>query len=416
LLVAVLASGSVSSRADVFVLQNGGRIHGTLPGGSGQGDRREQPQQYEITTVQGGRLVLHASQVRQVIREDAEVVEYQQLASRQPDTIEGHWQVADWCRQKGLKDQREFHLRRILQIDPDHAGARYGLGYSQVRGEWVTREEILRRRGYEPHDGRWQLPQETQLQEEKQTLERAERHWFTTLRRWRDALATNEAAQAYKNIAAVNDPHAVKALGGLLRTEPYRHVKLLYIEVLARIGNAAAVGTLVDATLQDPDEEIYHACLDQIVRLRPPHVTLRYVEALKDQNNLRLNRAGYALGRLHDKSVISPLIDALQTTHCVVIPKKSDHYQATFVTPTGTGKAGTPAAIAPGSPLGGTSFSAGDETKVIPVTVTNQQVLEALIRLSGGANFGFDQQAWRFWLAAENRKAVPDVSGRREKD
>jgi hypothetical protein len=397
--------------ADIFVLQNGGRIHGTWIN-----RQRDEPDQYEITMAEGGRLVLRAAQVRQVIVENIGLAEYQHSVSRQPDTIDGHWQVAEWCRARNLKDQREFHLRRILELDPDHAGARYGLGYSQVRGEWATREEVLRRRGYEPHDGRWQLPQETQLQEERQTLDRAEKHWFATLRRWRETLATNEAAQAYENISAVRDPHAVKALGALLRQEPYRHVKTLYIDVLAVIGDALAVKTLVDTTLQDPDEEIYHACLDKIVRLQPPHVSLRYVEMLKDPNNVRVNRAGYALGRLQDKSVISPLIDALQTTHYVIIPKQSDAYRATFLTPTGTGAAGAPGGSPPTSPLGGTAFSAGDETKVFPVTVTNQQVLDALIRLSGGANFGFDKRAWQFWLANENRKAVPDVSGRRDKE
>ena len=101
------------------------------------------------------------------------------------------------------------------------------------------------------------------------------------------------------------------------------------------------------------------------------------------------------------------------TTHHIVIPKQSNAYTSTFTNP------GTPAVSMPGSassPLSGTSFSAGGETKVIPVTVTNQDVLQALIALSDGANFGFDERAWRYWLANENTRAVPQIDPRRTAD
>jgi hypothetical protein len=161
--------------------------------------------------------------------------------------------------------------------------------------------------------------------------------------------------------------------------------------------------------LRDPDEEVFHACLDKIVELEPPHMAEQYVKVLKDQNNARLNRAAHALGRLEDDSVVSPLIDALITTHYVVIPKRSDAYTTTFMKPAASGISG-PA----GSPLGGTSFSAGDQTKVIPRTVRNEEVLQALINLSGGVNFGFDVRAWKSWLANENQRAAPQADTRRD--
>jgi hypothetical protein len=133
------------------------------------------------------------------------------------------------------------------------------------------------------------------------------------------------------------------------------------------------------------------------------------VAFLKDPNNVRLNRAAYALGRLGDRSVLSPLIDALMTTHYIVLPAKSDAYTATF-SPTGAGSPNS----TPVSPLGGTGLSAGEDRKTIPRTVSNQDVLEALIRLGGGVNFGFDKRAWRNWLANENRYSAPPTLGRRD--
>jgi hypothetical protein len=392
-------------RGDEFLLRNGGRIYGQwLNRHTGS------PQQYEISVAGGGELILDASQVQQAIARDTKDESYRQIQSQYPETVDGHWQLAEWCRENGLKDRRTQHLRRIIQLEPDHVRARHGLGYSQVRGQWVTREEIQRRRGYVLHEGRWRLPQEVALLDKKENSERAQKNWLVQLRRWRELLGTDDSRKAHDDISSVRDPWAVSALAVLLKEEQHRQVKMLYIDVLASIGNGQAVEALLDASLNDVDEEIFHASLDKIVRLNPPHISAKYVEVLKDENNIRVNRAAYALGRMQDKTVLSPLIDALVTTHYTVISKRSDNYTTGFTNPVLPGAQGGPSS----SPLGGTSFSAGDSTKVIPRSVNNQQVLEALIRLSGGANFEFNKKAWRYWLANENRKSAPQFDRRRD--
>lgn len=392
-----------AAAADVFILRQGGRLRGTW-----LNQQEPQPKQYTIRTEEGCLLKLDAAEVRLALTQEPTVAEYERRREQCADTVDAHWQLAEWCRDQDLKEQREKHLQRILSLDPDHARARHALGYSQIGGQWVTREGIQRRRGYEFYAGRWRLPQEIELLEASQGTEQAERRWLTQLVRWREMLNTSAAGEAYQGFAAIQDPLAVRGLTVLLKQEAYRQVKLLYIDALERIGNSPAIRALVDATLEDPDVEIFHDCLDKIVRLRPPHVEKRYVEALKGENNVRLNRAAYALGRLQEKSAISPLIDALVTTHYIVLPKTSDAYTATFAKSDGGGAAGG------GSPLGGTGFSAGGETRVIPRTVKNQEVLTALIRLSGGVNFGFERQAWQYWLDNQNRQSAPTVDARRD--
>jgi PBS lyase HEAT-like repeat len=355
--------------------------------------------------------VLNAAQVRQAITQADVRDEYEQLAPRVPATVDGQWQLAEWCREHNLAKQRQVHLRRILELDPEHAGARRGLGYSQIAGRWVKPEEIQGQRGLEFYGGRWRYPQEIELTERQHAVERAEKEWLMRLRRCRGLLDTDKAQLGYEEIAAIREPQAVQALALLLTEERVRDVKLLYIDVLAEIRSPDAVRALIQATVQDPDEEIFHACLDKIVKLKPPHAAQQYVSCLRDANNVRLNRAAYALGRIEDKSAISPLIDALVTTHYLVLPAKSDAYTATF-SPSGA----SPSGATPSSPQTGTGFSSGDDRKVIPRTVTNQEALEALIRLSGGVNFGFDKKAWQFWLANENRNTTPRVKSRRDED
>ena len=398
------ATGWVGRAAatDLFILRHGCRLRGMWL------NRQEpQPAQYAILTEEGAVLKLDASEVRLALPQDPRIADYEQRMQRCADTVDGHWQLAEWCRQQGCKEQREAQLQRILELDADHAGARHALGYTQVGGQWVTREGIQRRRGYQRYAGRWRLPQEIELLEASQATEQAEKRWLMQMVRWREMLNTGAANEAYEGFAGIRDPRAVRGLAVLLKQEAYRQVKLLYIDALERIGSPAAISALIDATLQDPDDEIFYECLDRIVRVQPPHVEKRYVKALKDENNVRLNRAAYALGRLQEKSVLSPLINALVTTHYIVLPKQSDAYTATFAKADAGGPGG-------GAPLGGTGFSAGGQTQVIPRTVNNQEVLTALIRLSGGVNFGFDKQAWRYWLDNQNKQSAPDLDARRD--
>ena len=108
-------------------------------------------------------MILAADQVERAARTSNAASQYQRHLRGLVDTVAGHWELAEWCRKQTLYAQRELHLRRILELETNHAGARRGLGYSQLRGEWVTREEILDRRGYRRFDGRWMLPQEAAL-------------------------------------------------------------------------------------------------------------------------------------------------------------------------------------------------------------------------------------------------------------
>ena len=105
--------------------------------------------------------------------------------------------------------------------------------------------------------------------------------------------------------------------------------------------------------------------------------------ALKDNDNYKVNRAAAALARLQDKSAISPLIDALTTTHTRVIN-------------TGPGADATTTAFT----SSGTLMKKGEGPEVQIVHVRNQPVLDALTKLTG-ADFGYDQRAWRYWHAQE---------------
>lgn len=67
---------------------------------------------------------------------------YQELAEKQPDTVEGHLEIADWCHKYRLYDRERAHLEAVLRSDPDHLQARQRLGHVRVNGGWMTEQQI----------------------------------------------------------------------------------------------------------------------------------------------------------------------------------------------------------------------------------------------------------------------------------
>ena len=173
------------------------------------------------------------------------------------DTVPAQWELAEWCREQGQVDHRKIHLLRIIELDPNHQQARYALGYQFLEGEWTTRDEFRRQKGFELYRGKWRTPQEIEILEERARKEIAQKDWLQKLRRWRRDLDDPERARsAYQSLLAIQDPLAVDPLARMLASERVRRVKQVYADVLAQMHCDEAVGVLVHRVLVDPDEEI----------------------------------------------------------------------------------------------------------------------------------------------------------------
>jgi hypothetical protein len=389
--------------ADVFVLTNGGRVQGRwLNPDDGP------PAVYQIETPSGGRILLERKQVQQVIRQRQAELDFERIAPSYADTVDDLWALAQWCRTHRLVQQRDRVLRRILELDGEYAPARYALGYQQLNGQWVTTQEWRDREGYVLYRGRWRLAQDVELLEAERKRNALEKDWAQRLRRWREQLDTDKARNARAAIQAIKDPVAVKPIADEFRQEPFRAVRLLYVEALGQIASDAAVKFLIFASLNDLDEEVRVACVEEIVSLNPPGAAEKYIDALKDKNNVRINLAARALAQLGDRSAVGPLIDALVTTHEIVLRQPGRSADA-ITTSFQQGGGGSSVGSGGGSPFprSGTEFSTGEQQQVVRRTVPNSDVLTALVRLTNGVNFSFDQRAWRYWQAAE--KQQPDT-------
>ncbi len=387
------AVGQRAGRSEEFLLQQGGRIRGQWLNREDAGS-----DVYAIELERGGEVRLPRSSVTQVLQQSAAEQKYDTIRSEFPDDVQGQWELSEWCAAHGLDGQREVHLRRLLALDPNHTPARKLLGYRLVHGEWMTREDEMAERGMILYQGHYRTAQYIELDKRREEQRRAEADWVRKVRRWCGWLTggrNRRAPDGEKNLRSIRDPLAVDALTRQLHDHAHPEIRLLLVDVLARIAREAlqgrasgawpAVSVLVEQSLSDPDREVRLTCIDHLVDLNHPAAVRPYVEALSSGENVRINRAAIALKALKSFEAISPLIDAVVTTHTVEL--------------TGRGPGQTSATF---SPDGGGGIGVGGGPQRIRRSVRNAEVLSALVAISG-ENFNYDTQAWRAWHAARQR-------------
>jgi hypothetical protein len=382
--------------AEVFVLSGGGRLTGDLL------NPNQSPRKQYVIQTDAAKVTLDAARVKKVLRPRAGEAEYERIAPTYPDTAAAQWELAQWCRDHKLTVQRHAHLRRVIELDPNHAEARRALGYHRVDGQWITYDEIMAKRGYVKHNGKWLLPQELQIADDKKRLEAAQQDWFHKLKVWRGWLGTDRDQQARLSIVAIADPDAVRALAtGLLHDEKNPQTRLLFVEALAKIDASEAARALAIAAVYDEVEEVRLTCLDHLQTKPRPDVVTYFIGKLRDRKsgNEIINAAAVGLGRMKDPSAIGPLIEALVTTHKFKI-----------VQPGGDGAMG--ASFGKGPNSGGTGLSMGNGPRFIYRNIPNQAVLDALVALTG-RNFNFDKEAWKSWYAAQ-KKSPDRIDARRD--
>jgi len=387
-IVALATCGGAS--AEVFLLTGGGRLEGEILNPD-QLPRKT----YTIRTSLGVEIMLPAAEVKKVLRPRPEEIEYEKTRARYPDTVEGQWELAEWCRQRRLFTRRKTHLQRVIELDPDHVQARRALGYTQVGSEWKTQEQRMLEQGYVRYKGRWLLPQQVELIERERQEDLAEGEWKQKLKLWRDWLGTEKTRVAERNILEIDDPFAVKALADGLEDDGRDQARLLFVRALARIGTPAAMRVLALQAMSDPVEEVRLTCLDYLKAKNDPGAVTYFIGRLQSKSNAEVRWAARALRHMGDPSAIGPLIEALITTHKEKIPARNPGQISTTF-----------------SSAGGSGLTMGGGPTIITRRISNREVLDALVTLTGGANFSFDVPKWKSWYTSQ--KSRPDLDARRD--
>jgi hypothetical protein len=384
LLSLALVALAAPLHADVFHLASGGQVVGDLVNAD------ESPRtSYKIRTGQGIVVTFERAQVAEHETTRPALEEYERIKPTYADTVEGQMALADWCSEHSMYTERETHLRRVIELDTDHAQARAGLGYVKVEGGWMTREQMMAARGYVRRGSRYYLPQQIAMMAEREKAEKAEKEWYVKIRMWRGWLDDpRRFVEGQARLEAIDDPLALAALKKSLNEEPNPEVRLLYLKPLNRMNSIASNELLVDRLLNDPFREVRLQALDYVAEDPKPEVPASLIRALQSKQNDVINRAAYALAHLKTAASVGPLIDVLVTKH---------KFKVTYGNPGGM------STTFGGSSNGGgiSGFSAGGTTKEVTEHRANAYVLDALIALTG-QNYGYNTAAWKAWFNQQN--------------
>ena len=388
--------GAPKAQADIFALKSGGEIRGELVNADETSSKR-----YTIQPYSGGEITIERGLVARVIDQKPLIEEYETRKWQQPDTAEGHWEMAAWCRANRLKAEQKVHLLRVLELDGEHRKARRSLRYSLVDGVWRTYDEIELAKGKIKVNGAWRFPEDIELEERRDEAAKKRRAWFKTIGRWDSWFGSERGEQAKANILEIKDPVAVDALQSRLKDVKRLKIRKVYAKALASIGTKDAINTIVRSSIEDKDREFRAHCFDMIETYQPPLALDMYLKMLKSRRstNVEINRAAIGLKYLGDKTAVPVLIDKLITVHRV---KK------------GNGVTGsTSASFGQGGSSKGAGFGTGQPT-TRKKSFKNEYVLGALARLTG-EDFGFSLKSWQTWYAKyKNDHKGPRVNPRRD--
>lgn len=151
--------------ADVVILKNGGKLRGIV---------KKQTKNKVIITLPYGTLIVEKRLIKKIIRSITPLDIYNEKSSQlKNEDLEGHYNLALWCKENGLYIQHKKELEHIIRLDSTHEKARKALGYQYINGRWVSYEEAMKIKGYVEHKGKWITREEfyrKSLQEIKKQL------------------------------------------------------------------------------------------------------------------------------------------------------------------------------------------------------------------------------------------------------
>lgn len=367
-----LGARTESACADEAQLVTGGRITGVI--------RQEPGSNLVVVETPLGRIAAKRDQIVDINKATPAALEYQKRAPATADTAEAQWALAQWCFENELRAERAPHVRRVIELEPNHAAARAALGFSFHDGKWVMVGQRMQDDGFVFVSGFWRSPQELKVLKDLKRKHSSERQWKARVVRLVNMLGTYNQERAAAELAEIDHVDALPALMEVYREPNPRAVRLLLLEAIARIDDEEARRGLIETTLYEPDEEMAHRCVLAIRETVPPDVLKdEFTELLQSESNYEINRAAWVLRELDSVETMPQLISALITSHVVSGARPK---------PKVIGKRKKPLVTRP----------------EVTQSFANEEVLFALTKLSGGENFGYDQQAWANWLAVQNRR------------
>ena len=96
------------------------------------------------------------TKVQKVVPGESFMELYEKRLEKLPeDDAEAIYEFGRWLVENDWASRARRAYEEVIELDADHRGARRALGYKLYEGEWVSPEELNRRKGLVEFEGRW---------------------------------------------------------------------------------------------------------------------------------------------------------------------------------------------------------------------------------------------------------------------
>jgi len=246
---------------------------------------------------------------------DGTKAEYQERAAKlEANDAAGHYVLGLWCEKGGLGDEARLEFEKVIALDPDHAGARQGLGYVRLKDRWLSRDQAMKAKGLIRHEGAWMLREEVLAQllpaSEKKRKAAGQAKVRRLLKKMNQGGAKVERI-AVKAMEGIPDGHKVEPLAYALRY-PAENVRIFAAKELGRIADRRSLPPLIHRSVIDPSSTVREVALDAAMQFGDPNLLSPYVKALNSKYQPVRIHAATAVGGLGDVRGIQYLVYRMQ--------------------------------------------------------------------------------------------------------
>ncbi len=356
-----------------------------------------------LRSPSGGQIMLEKSRVGSIeFKTGLEQSAYEGDFAAMADTADAHRAMAESLRKKpGGKSrfaaQIEFHLRRLIELDPNDDDARRHLGQIRVENNvWVDEELYFISHGYVRDGSKWKSRLEVQLQSARDQAEARVEAARSAYLRLRNRLPQLDRGTAAAELQALMIPELVARLHeDAMETDDDLNLKRLLMEGIATQETYVAANSLLYFRIFDSDPNIRDFAMT-LIRQGNRNIdglALNACQLLQLNSREVVNRVGGFLGELGSPIAIPALIRAVVTEHEEANPGGGDPGRMNFNIQNGNVQ----------------GFGVNNDPKVVKVRRANPGVIDALRRLTQ-VDHGNDQKRWTQWYIENYTLANHDLS------
>ncbi len=382
----------IEASADTVELRGGGHLTGQVV---------RKPDWVIVKVDDEVQVAIQPSRVIRVVTSD-QLQTYRNKVIEAGNDAELHYQLGIWCvtgdNVPGDSQQYlRYHMQRAIELDPDHAQARASLGYKKDDGKWVRTADLMRDRGMIRRGGDWELPEAVAIEDIEDAANVESKKWIREVSRLTKnvLIGSAKSQESMEALQAITDPLAAEAIARQLnesrgKQTQSRAMRLLWVKLLGRFKNSISVRALVIAGIDEQDETVREAALEQLVEYGSSTAVANYILRLKSNDNQLVNRAARALTWFPDPELALTYVDALVTTHTQQI----------------AGGAGMQAGF---DDQGGGGLAMGGKPKVIKTPRTNPAVYTLIKLIEPNVDHGYDEEAWQLHFANQRNAYSGDL-------